>query len=82
MKKKIDKNKYTDSIQQAGQYLGLGTQLTATILLMFFFGRWLDSKLHSTPFLILLFTFLGATAGFYNFIKTVMQINNRQKHDK
>jgi F0F1-type ATP synthase assembly protein I len=81
MKKEDDKKKYIDSIQQAGQYLGLGTQLTATILLMFFFGRWLDSKLHTTPFLILLFTFIGATAGFYNFIKTVLQINKRQKRD-
>lgn len=74
--------KIANSIQQAGQYLGLGTQLTATILLMFFLGRWLDTQFHSTPILILLFTFLGAVAGFYNFIKTVLQLNKKTKIDK
>jgi len=77
-----NQKKIANSFQQTGQYLGLGTQLTATILLMLFLGRWLDSKLNTTPFLILLFSFLGAAAGFYNFIKTVLQINKKQKLDK
>ena len=82
MKSEKNQKKFADSFLHAGRYLGLGTQLTATILLMFFLGRWLDFKLHSTPFLILLFSFLGAVAGFYNFIKTVLQINNKQKLDR
>lgn len=82
MKKENNQKKFADSFQQAGRYLGLGTQLAATILLMLFFGRWLDSKLNTTPFLTLLFSFLGAVAGFYNFIKTVLQINNKQKFDR
>jgi len=82
MKSENNQKKFADSFQQAGQYLGLGTQLTATILLMFFLGRWLDSKLHSTPIFILFFSFLGGVAGFYNFIKTVLQINDKKKLDR
>ncbi len=82
---KIEKKtseKLSDSYRNVGPYLGLGTQLAASIILMFFLGRWLDTQLDSTPLLVLICSFIGGFAGIYNFIKTVMQLNEKNKIDK
>lgn len=79
--KKIS-TKIADSYKGAGPYLGLGTQLAATIILMFFLGRWLDSKFNTFPILMLICSFLGGFAGIYNFIKTVLELNEKNKLDK
>lgn len=74
--------KVSRSYKEVGPYLGLGTQLAATVVLMFFLGRWLDEKLHSTPAFILICSFAGSAAGIYNFVKSVINLNNRQKDGK
>jgi len=74
--------KLTDSYKTYGPYLGLGTQLAATIILMFFLGRWLDKKLDTYPLLIICFSLLGGFAGIYNFIKTTLKLNEKKKIDK
>ncbi|NJD23548.1 MAG: AtpZ/AtpI family protein [Melioribacter sp.] len=74
--------KFSNSFKDVGPYLGLGTQLAATIVLMFFLGRWLDSQFKTFPILLILFSFLGGFAGIYNFIKTVLQLNKRKKDAK
>ena len=74
--------KLSDSYRSVGPYLGLCTQLAATIILMFFLGRWLDTKLNSTPLMILICSFIGGFAGIYNFIKTVLALNEKKKIDK
>ena len=71
-----------ESMHQAGPYLGLGTQLAATIVAMFFLGRWLDEQFNTFPILILIFTFAGSAAGLYNFIKTVLELNEKRKKGK
>ena len=72
----------TKTYREIGPYLGLGTQLAATIVLMFFIGRWLDEYFDSEPWLIIIFSFLGGFAGIYNFIKTVLELNKKQKIEK
>ena len=74
--------KISNTYKEIGPYLGLGTQLAATIVLMFFLGRWLDDQLKTTPVLMILFSFLGGFAGIYNFIKTVLQLNEKKKIEK
>jgi len=74
--------KISDSYRSIGPYLGLGTQLAATVVLMFFFGKWLDSFLETTPIFIIIFSMLGSFAAIYNFIKTVLQLNKKKKIDK
>ena len=74
--------KISNSYKEIGPYLGLGTRLAATVLLMFFLGRWVDSKINSTPIFILVCTFLGASAGIYNFIKSTLQLNQKKKIEK
>jgi F0F1-type ATP synthase assembly protein I len=73
---------YTSSYHQIGPYIGLGTQLAASVILMFFLGRWLDSTLSTTPLFIILFSFLGSAAGIYNFIKSVLNLNKKTKNEK
>jgi len=46
------------SLRAAGPYLGLGTQLAATMVLMFFLGKWLDDYLNTIPLFVLVFSFL------------------------
>ena len=62
--------------------MGLGTQLAATIILMFFLGRWLDEKFNTSPILMIVFSFLGGFAGIYNLIKTVTELNEKKKNSK
>jgi len=61
-----------------GPYMGLGTQLALTIVLMFFLGKWLDAKFSTYPVLLIIFTFLGCFAGMYNFIKVVLNLNKKK----
>ena len=72
----------SESYRTYGPYLGLGTQLAATIILMFFLGRWLDQKLNTYPLLLISFSLLGGFAGIYNVIKTVLKLNEKKKSDK
>ena len=74
---KIEKNDITKTYRDIGPYVGLGTQLAATMILMFFLGRWLDEKFELTPWLTISFAFFGGFAGIYNFIKTVLDINKK-----
>lgn len=70
-------SKFSDSYRKIGPYLGLGTQLAATIILMFFLGRWLDKQFNTEPFLMISFSLIGGFAGIYNFIKTVLDLNKK-----
>jgi F0F1-type ATP synthase assembly protein I len=56
-------------------YLGLGIQLAATIVLVVFLGIWLDKKFNTSPYLTLLFSFLGIFTGMYHFIKSVTRLD-------
>lgn len=77
-----EKNDITNTYKQVGPYLGLGTQLAASILLMFYLGFWLDKKFELTPILTISFSFLGGFAGIYNFIKSVLNLNKKEKDEK
>ncbi|MBK7105866.1 MAG: AtpZ/AtpI family protein [Ignavibacteriae bacterium] len=72
-------NKIIKSYKEVGPYLGLGTQLAASIILMFFLGRWLDSKFHIDPVLTIIFSFFGGFVGIYNVIKSTIKLNKKKK---
>lgn len=71
-------NKLINSYKEIGPYLGLGTQLAASIILMFFLGRWLDQKFETHPILTIIFSFFGGFAGLYNLIKSTININKKK----
>lgn len=84
MPKKFIENqrKILNGYKKVGPYLGLGTQLAATVILMFYIGYWLDKKLNTYPILIIIFSFLGGFAAIYNFIKSVLKLNSNNKEKK
>lgn len=51
---------------EPGQVLGVGLQFAASILLFLFLGSWLDGKLGTSPWLLLLGVLVGSSAGFYS----------------
>ena len=79
MNQNNDDNSLTKTYKEIGPYLGLGTQLAATIILMFFLGRWLDQQFELEPILTILFSFFGGFAGIYNVIKSTINLNNKKK---
>ena len=62
-------------VKDYAPYLSLGIQLAATIVLMVFLGIWLDEKFSTSPYLTLVFSFLGIFTGMYHFIKVVTRLD-------
>ncbi len=53
-------------------FAGSGIQLVVSILLFVYVGRWLDGKLGTSPWLLMLGAFVGAFAGFYSMYRALM----------
>lgn len=51
---------------EGAQFIGVGLQFAGSILLFLFAGRWLDERLGTGPWLLLLGVFVGGAAGFYS----------------
>jgi ATP synthase protein I len=63
-------------------FAGVGLELTGLILLGLFAGQWLDKRLGTAPWLLILGVFAGAAAGFYNMIRILTTAERRAKsHD-
>ena len=80
-KSKIKKNVQTDG-EKKGSFMGsafkLGTELVAAVAVGTIIGFILDSWFDTKPWLIIIFFFLGASAGILNVIRTASQM---QKED-
>jgi ATP synthase protein I len=50
----------------AAGLMGVGLQVAASILLFLFAGRWLDARLGTGPWLLMLGVFAGFGASFYS----------------
>lgn len=53
-------------------YLGIGWFFVIAILLGLLFGKWLDGRLHSEPWFMLLGMIAGIFLGFYNLFRLVI----------
>lgn len=49
-----------------GDYAGMGLQFGGSIVLFAYAGYWLDRRLGTSPWLLLLLVFVGAGAAFYS----------------
>ena len=67
------KNDSGNYLKDYAPYIGLGLQLALTVVVMAFLGIWLDGKFNSSPWLTIIFSFLGVFAALYNFIKEVIK---------
>jgi F0F1-type ATP synthase assembly protein I len=57
--------------------MGLGLQFVVAILLCLYAGMWLDARLHTAPWLMLLGAIIGASAGFYSMFRVLMSEDKR-----
>jgi ATP synthase protein I len=71
------------SASHAGAVMGVGLQFAGSIVLFLFLGRWLDGRLGTEPWLLILGVFVGATAGFYALYRQLMsQPSPPQRKDR
>jgi F0F1-type ATP synthase assembly protein I len=73
------KNKKTSKIVFA--YSTLGIQLAVFMTLFVYGGFKLDTYLNSSPWFVVLGAFLGFSAGLYNLIKGIRQIDKLAKEE-
>ena len=57
--------------------MGLGLQFVVATLLCLYAGMWLDAKLHTAPWLMLIGAIAGASAGFYSMFRVLMSEEKR-----
>jgi F0F1-type ATP synthase assembly protein I len=62
----------------ATEFAGVGIQFALAILLFLYLGQWLDSKLGTAPWLLILGVFLGAGLGFYSMYRRLMAAQARE----
>lgn len=70
---------YFNAIRSAGPLFGAGIQLAASVVIMFFVGRWLDAWLGTDPWLMIGGIIFGFGAGLYSFIRMVARIDSNGK---
>ena len=66
------------ALAQHARYAGVGLQFAGTFLLTGWLGWWLDGKLGTSPWLLLLGIFLGAAGGFYSLVSRLSPDETKQ----
>ena len=61
-----------------GPFLTLGLQLAITVVVLFFLGKWLDSRWGTSPWLMLVGLFLGIVGGLFKFVRTAMDMGKEE----
>jgi ATP synthase protein I len=56
----------------AGEVMGVGLQFAGSIVLFLFLGLWLDRRLGTEPWMLLLGVAVGASAGFYSLYRQLV----------
>lgn len=54
------------------EFAGAGLQFAAAIVAFTFLGIWLDRKLNTSPWLLIVCVFVGAAGGFYSIYRKLM----------
>ena len=52
-------------------YVGMGLEIAAPVALLLLGGSWLDSRLGTRPWLMLVGAFVGMAVGFYTLVRRV-----------
>jgi F0F1-type ATP synthase assembly protein I len=67
----MTENRKTGAMAEIGRYLHISMQYIITVVALTLGGYWLDGKLGSSPWLLLVGLGLGFSAGFYNLYREV-----------
>jgi len=62
----------------ASEFAGVGLQFAASIIVFLLAGQWLDRKLGTTPWLLMVGVFFGAGGGFYSMYRKLMAAQARE----
>lgn len=65
-----------------GPYLNIGYTFAASVALLGLLGYYLDKHWHTQPWLTVLGAVLGILTGFYNFFRTVAELNKKEKEEQ
>jgi ATP synthase protein I len=68
-----------DQGPSASEFAGVGLQFAVSILVFLYLGQWLDRKLGTAPWLLMVGVFLGAGASFYSMYRKLMAANAREE---
>ena len=60
------------------EFAGMGLQFALVILVFTGAGYWIDKRLGSSPWFLLVFVFLGAGGGFYSMVRKVTAAQKRE----
>jgi ATP synthase protein I len=60
-----------------GEFAGIGLQFALTILVFVFGGVWLDRRLGTSPWFLIVFVFVGSAAGVYSMYRKVTAAQRR-----
>lgn len=61
----------------ASELAGVGLQFAASLLVFLFAGQWLDRRLGTSPWLMMIGVFVGAGASFYSMYRKLTAANER-----
>ena len=74
--------KEASSGPSASEFAGVGLQFAASIVLCLFAGQWLDRKLGTAPWLLIVGVFFGAGAGFHSLYRKLMAAQAREDAER
>ena len=69
-------------MRQLAPYLNLGSQLTVTVLFLGGIGWLIDEKSGSEPWGLVVELLLGCAIGFYQFLKSLQQLLEKDKQKR
>jgi F0F1-type ATP synthase assembly protein I len=55
------------------EFAGVGLQFAVTIVVFALLGIWLDKRWHTSPWLVIVGVFFGATAGFWTMYRQMVK---------
>lgn len=56
------------------EFAGVGMQFGATIVVFALAGIWLDKRLETSPWLVIVMTFVGAALGFWSMVRRATRV--------
>jgi ATP synthase protein I len=66
------------SAPSASDFAGIGLQFAASILLFVYAGQWLDRRLGTGPWFLIIGVFVGAGGAFYSMYRKLMAAQGGQ----
>ncbi len=66
----------------AAQFMGLGLQFVLSLLLFLYLGKWVDTKLGTSPLFLILGVFAGASAAFYSMYRSLKTEERREEAEE